>query len=266
MAAVPVATLLASGLVSPLDAKQLQQLHSVALAALQPLKASTARPGADDDAAIMHAKQLAKEHGALATGLLKGMASLLAPGMDRRAAGMLCELACCALEAMDAMRAALRVKGLELEAQRFTYVRRMLAAGQPSHALQQAWKLQELLESLPPNSSEATELQLSCSMTIIACVSEMLGAAPLEESRQHLDRAVQLAESLVQGFRCVWGLGWGVRVVVHVCDCVCVQLFLLTVSPSHHSFILTRHRSLACSAMSSFVPLQHHSTIQSGMR
>ncbi len=134
-------------------------------------------------AGVECAKQLAKEHGATVMALVQALGQRLAgPQHEGGHQGLVVRAACGALDALDAIRPALKVKGLELEAQRYSFIRRFLAAGAHEQALAQGWRLHAALAAHGPELAAAipgqlAEMQLACRVNLVICTGELLGGA-----------------------------------------------------------------------------------------
>lgn len=203
------ARLLASLPASP-SVHELQQLQQLFLGAFQADCASAGLHGAAGAPPAPPAgpctpaiKALAKAHGPLALALIKGLPPRLGPATDPQQSRALCLLTAHALDVLDVLRGALATRGLELEAQRYSHVRRMSLAGHADLALQQGARLHAALQahvaSSPTPTQELQELCLACRLNLVVSLGEALPG--MEGARARVDALQQVApaaEALVQ--------------------------------------------------------------------
>lgn len=124
-------------------------------------------------------RKFAKVHGGPVTAALRAVSALLQPTATSTSAvhARLAEVACASLHCLDRLRPALKSKGLELESQRFGFIRRFMAAGLHHAAVSQGWKLRSLLipvseGGLPPQ--DLVELQSASASSFLASLVEVL--------------------------------------------------------------------------------------------
>ncbi|KAG1676526.1 hypothetical protein FOA52_000069 [Chlamydomonas sp. UWO 241] len=177
-----------------MDVLMALEAHGGSISAVQAVEASL-RPlldaGSSVTASTASVKALTKSHGALVMATLKLVGTRLAacasePGLPAQAYA---QLAVSALDALDTLRPALKSKGLELEAQRYTFTRRLMALRLWDTAAACAWRLHTDLSTHPAAAAaagagpggggggrEATELHASALASVLACASEQLAA------------------------------------------------------------------------------------------
>ena len=104
---------------------------------------------------------------------------------------MLAEVACASLDGLDCLRAALKTKGLELEVQRYGFIRRFATAGLHHHVLSQGWKLRGFLQAAQDSSGSSSapgkdlvELQSATTLSLLTALSEVL-TWPVDDQRMH---------------------------------------------------------------------------------
>ena len=151
---------------------------------------------------IVAVRKLAREYGGAVTTALKALSTLLPTSQAANrpdpssaathAHAMLAEVACASLDGLDCLRPALKTKGLELEMQRYGFVRRFTSAGLHHHALSQGWKLRGFLQQAArgdASSSSGTgtgadllELQSATTLSLLTSLSEAL-SWPAEDER-----------------------------------------------------------------------------------
>ncbi|KAJ9520917.1 hypothetical protein QJQ45_014091, partial [Haematococcus lacustris] len=149
------------------DVQQLAQLH----AALQ-----QELPGANS---VAMSAESTRSHGALVMAVLKGLAPRISASPDPTAAALLADMVSHALNTLDLLRVHMKAKGLELDAQRYNCVRRMLLAGCKAQALDQGLRLHASLATrcsgiqgaLP---QDLKDMLLACRLNLVLSMGEMV--------------------------------------------------------------------------------------------
>ena len=157
------------------------------------------------------AKTLAKLHSASVSLMLKRLGQRLVPGLPPELAGPLSHAACAALNALDALRPALRASGTELEVQRYGFIRRLLAVGQHACALDQGWRLHAALSHATQPTGETkqqqqgVDLTLAAAVNLVVCAGELLSAGGLEgeQAARLVLRVLPQVQQLLHDIRCV---------------------------------------------------------------
>lgn len=200
------AVALLSALPAAPSAEQLLAARSAAEFALQPV---LQEQQAGDESQQQHASpEVAKQHGPQVLQLMQVLGTKLGSASDKGASRVLAELACSALHALDRLRKHMKAKGLELEAQRYNFVRRITMAGQFDLALQQGWCLRDALAAqvqaaaTSPLPKELTDMQLACSLNLVVCTCELLDSGKSKGADNHISRVLPIFTDLVDVLRC----------------------------------------------------------------
>ena len=186
-----------------------------ALELIRPLLHACSSGTQQDVAAV---RKLAREHGGVLTSTLKAISALLpmptsSSAQPRPAASvshvLLADVACAALDGLDCLRQALKAKGLELETQRYGFIRRFMVHGLYPQALTQGWKLYELLCAVESDAAstlgrELLELRVASLTSMLAALVEVMPWPASDARRASLPMApaAQLQNILqgVEGF------------------------------------------------------------------
>ena len=183
-----------------------------ALELIRPLLDACSSGPQQDVAAV---RKLAREHGGMLTSTLKAISALLPmptsssaqPRPDSAAVSLelLADVACAALDGLDCLRQALKAKGLELETQRYGFIRRFMVHGLYPQALTQGWKLYKLMcavesDAVSTLGRDLLELRMASLTSMLAALVEVMPwpASDARRASLPLDPALQL-QSILQG-------------------------------------------------------------------
>lgn len=194
-----VATLLAK-LPPGLPVEQLKVVHA-ALAEQAQLVHEGAKNGSESGSL----RQVAKAHGPSVAGCLKAIGPLMNATLPPDSAKLLSQMACTALDALDALRGVLKPKGLDLEVQRYNYVRRMLMLGQHAFAMQAGWVLHQQLQGLLDKAggafTEVEDMIRACNLHLLLSASEAIQTLPVPEAHLCLQRLVPVCAHLTESMQ-----------------------------------------------------------------
>ena len=169
------------------------------LAAMAPLLKTRARVDQPCDLAAV--RKLAKEFGGAATTALKTISALLPASQPVQpfsasasaAHARLADVAACALDCLDHLRPALKSKGLELESQRYGFIRRFAASGLHHVAVAQGWRLRSYLmaaaDGVPRHlvARDLGDLKAASVCSLMASLVEILSWPVLDARLAALD-------------------------------------------------------------------------------
>eukprot|EP00798_Chlamydomonas_sp_ICE-L_P001706 gene1706-33112_t len=180
-------------LAKSVDVNELQAADAFFVEQLAPLLGT--------DASDIDAKALARVHGSTVTRLLKTLGARLTTGVATDVASMLASTSCSALDALDALKPAIKASGHDLEVQRYGFIRKFLVLGLHARAHRVGCDLFKAVSSVDLGQSKVTDdLRVGVALNIIVCVAELThGRKDVEEPLQLFESTLAPVQLLIAG-------------------------------------------------------------------